>query len=167
MIQKYLFKEKKTLMFLVICVLFQFQSCQNDESIIDSKGEISSKIIDDPLFEELDLAFYEVNVNLLTYRNEKIDKVKMSKIREDVKNKKIKSFDDYFSQKEKAGSKDAKKRMLAQIKFNICQEKIFKKYPELKNKKMEFASFFLKNSKHKIPTSEIIQAYKNNTKTNE
>lgn len=57
--------------------------------------------------------------------------------------------------------------MLAQIKFNICQEKIFKKYPELKNKKMEFASFFLKNSKHKIPTSEIIQAYKNNTKTNE
>lgn len=154
---------KKISFFLFItCISLQVLSCQNDESMIESNGKISSKILNDPLFKELDNAFGEVSTNLLKYKNENVDEKKMLELKEDVKNKKITSYDEYFLLQEKAGKKDAKKRMLAHMKFSICQQNLFKKYPELAVDKVKFTTFFMENSKHKITENDLKELYNQN-----
>ncbi len=150
---------------LLLCKTFAFTfliltfSCSKD-SMVDSKGEISTKLLTDPLFEKIDLAFYDVELNLLKYKGEKINQKLAADIKEDLKNRKIKSFKEFYELQAKAGQNDYEKRIKANLKFSIIQQELFKKYPELVSNKKEFTEFFMKNRKHTISPEIKYEYYK-------
>jgi hypothetical protein len=162
------FRLKKTVFinfFVVALILFSI-SCVQDSMV--NNGEISRRILLDPTFENLDKAYYDVELNLLKYQNEKADENMIKAIKVDVKNRKIKSYDEFCERFEKAGKKNFKERFKANLRYSKYQFDMYKKYPEFAENKRKFITFFMANRKHKVSTDDQLEYLSNNKiKTNE
>lgn len=77
----------KSILFIVLIFTTILSSCQNDTDVIDSDGNISKRILEDPLFEELDKAMYEVFKITNEHSNEVIDKFEITKLKQELKEK--------------------------------------------------------------------------------
>ena len=153
----------KKLMKVIITVLstLLLNSCQK-ESAIDANGQISPMIAKDLLFEKLDQATYDTDLDMLKYGGEKINKEMDEILKKDIKNKKVKSYQEFYARKEKMGNKDFEKRFKNKIKYAKAFKNLMIKYPELETKKLEFMQFFISNRRYKISAEQSYNLIKQN-----
>ena len=138
--------------FAVTLVLF-IVSCSKDsyESLTSDSSALSKKVLADPLFENLDKAFYAYKINAIKYGGtDSVDPELAENLKSDITNRKIKSQADLVKLKEAIGYKDYEAR--TKVKFNYATAKLalMKKYPELNQNKEEFNLFLAKNTKYQI-----------------
>jgi DNA repair exonuclease SbcCD nuclease subunit len=133
----------------------------NDKSIIQN-GIVSIKLLEDQLFKDYDKAFLEDMKLSYEYRNEVVNIKAKEEIKLKIKNKTIKSFNEWILAMEKAGHKNFKTRYLKSLKVKITRDKLFEEYPELKENLKIFTTFFVKNSSFQVNT--LPQQTKNESK---
>ena len=139
--------------FAIVLVIFSL-SCSKDTytyESLSSNSALSNKLVSDPLFEKLGKADYEVKINAIKYRGEKIDQEAAAILAEDIKNNKIKSKEELVKRKEAIGYKDYELRSKARLEYGMTYLALMKKYPELAQNKADFHAFFAKNNKSQIP----------------
>ena len=120
-------------------------------SIINSEGQISKSLIDDPLFKTFDKANYELSKDIVSYSGEVIDQVKNDELNKDAKNRKFKNFEELALAKEKVGYTDYYKRTKTRLFAIKTKNDLFNKYPELQNlSSKDFFDFYYKNRSYSL-----------------
>lgn len=148
---------KKIKFLLVFGILIGLFSCAKEQtdlnanSIVTENGQISKKLVNDPLFENFDKAYYEMSQDLLKYSGEIIDREKSKKLNEDYKAGKFKTVQEFVIAKEKIGFTDFYKRTKTRLYALKTREDLYVKYPELKTLPLKtFLKFYHENRKYKL-----------------
>jgi hypothetical protein len=124
--------------------------------MITENGQISKNLANDPLFNKFDKADYEVRQDFLKYAGEKIDWEKSSKLNQDFKARKFKTFQEFAIAKEKVGHKDFIKRQKTRFNAFKAKDDLYAKYPELKTLPLStFLKFFRENSRYKLSSEDF------------
>lgn len=165
------FKDRLLRVILFSSVTLTIFSCEKNETeLISSEPKsptrmaytISNDVLKDPLFDAFDKALYELQMDNLNYRDEKIDKKQVTQLRQALKEKKITTMVNLTKEYEKAGYKNFEKRMKGLLYFNQVRCKLFLKYPELKSiPTKDFVTFFMSKRKYSIdPKTRMEILYK-------
>ncbi len=151
---------KKIKILVFYGILIGFFSCSKDQtkvnSIVDENGQISKELVNDSLFVKFDKADYEVRQDFLNYAGEQIDWEQSSKLNQDLKAGKFKTFQEFAIAKEQAGHKDFIKRSKNQLNALKAKDDLYSKYPELKTIPVNtFLKFFRENSKYELSNEDL------------
>jgi hypothetical protein len=141
--------------FAMVLVIVSLSCSKDTYESLSSNSALSNKLLSDPLFEKLGKADYEVKINAIKYRGEKIDQKAAAILAEDIKNNKIKSKEELVKRKEAIGYKDYQIRSKARLEYGTTYLALMKKYPELAQNKADFYAFFAKNNKFIIPLETV------------
>jgi hypothetical protein len=125
-------------------------------SIVDENGQISKELVNDSLFVKFDRADYEVRKDFLNYAGEEVDWKTSSKLNQDLKAGKFKTFQEFALAKEKAGHRDFIKRTKTRLNALKAKDDLYNKYPELKTIPMNtFLKFFRENSAYELSNLDL------------
>lgn len=134
-------------------------------SIVNADGQISITLVNDPLFKKLDQAFYDMNTYSFTHKIEKIDNVKLEKIKSDIKNKKIVTLKDLDKVYENAATPEFINYKKSVAKILFLKNALFMKYPELKKIPTPiFSKFFIAHKTNSFSKDAIKQITINKNK---
>lgn len=157
---------------LLVTVFTIISSCRTDTSSevappglpspsrTGERNQLSSTVLNDPLFKLFDKAFYELQMDNLKYRDERVDRLQMKRAGQELKKGKIKTAKAYFDAQKKAGFNDSQKRLKNLLYFYKVREDLFRKYPELRQMaNRDFALTFLKNRHYKVTPDFVLTTH--------
>lgn len=144
------------LVLLLSCSKEKSKEQSTRETIVTENGQISTFLINGPLFEKFDKANYEMNLDLLKYSNTIVDRIESEKINEDLRKRKFKTLKEFAAAKEKIGYTDYYKRRKKLFDVLNAKKHLLDEYPELKYiSPRNFMVFYNKNRKYKINPSDF------------